>query len=55
MDPMFKLLDEDKYYSNKVNSLIAKAKEGGPTLLAIWHRDRRHTRDARRGSPDAEA
>jgi hypothetical protein len=55
MDPMFKLLDEDKYYSNKVNSLIAKAKEGGPTLLAIWHRDRQRALKAGRGGPDTEA
>jgi hypothetical protein len=30
MDPMFKLLDEDKLLSLGVNALIARAKEGGP-------------------------
>ena len=54
MGPAFVLLTEDKLYSTLVNALIAKAREGGPTLLAAWHRDRRAAGVGGKGAPHAE-
>ena len=50
---VLRLLSEDAVYSQHVNALTAKAKEGGPALLAAWHRDRRT--DVLLGIDDAEA
>jgi hypothetical protein len=38
-----------------INALVAMAKEGGPALLAAWHRDREHRPHHGEGVPDAEA
>ena len=46
----FELLSESELISAPVNSLIAKARKGGPTLLAAWHRDRRDRGGALRGA-----
>ena len=46
---------ENASYSPVINALIAMAHEGGPVLLAAWHRDRRTTLEVGRGAPDAEA
>ncbi len=51
----FALISQDKLRSPVMGSLRVKVSEGGPALLAAWHRDRRHRSAAERGAPDAEA
>ncbi len=51
----FELLSENASFTPHINSLIAKAHDGGPALLATWHRDRRGLPGVGKEAPDAEA
>ncbi len=53
-DPALTMLEVSAMFGAHVNALIAKAREGGPALLAAWHRDRRHGVVGGKVAPDAE-
>ncbi len=50
-----RMISPDDSQTLAIVALIAKAREGGPALLAAWHRDRRRSHHPERGAPDAEA
>jgi hypothetical protein len=46
-----RMISPDDSQTLAIVALIARVREGGPTLLAAWHRDRRQAHHAGRGPP----